>query len=379
MQLFGVVILGRGLAPVVAKLLGSRASLGHNHRVRPGVDDLLAAPVGVALLDRLELAERGMFRPFHSLQDSDPAAVEAAAERVTSNSLGDLLGMAMGAAYHLAGPWSSGAVDSLTWAYRLAPARRQLAESVWRRFAPDLCKPGDTAAQEYWVDDPVPSRPVQAAFTDYAHGYSNGEFTWAGVWTTTAPPPEVHDELVLAWEFAGRQVSRWLLPVRPGSRVWEMERPADWARLVETFPRAATKEHGGWELPGPNQRPTELGYLLSVPGQHAARVGHLRHLVPDWAAVAHDYDGVHLSWAGFLTAEGFVSDLPDRGVAMLRYWSSERTLWLRDVFGEPGPLGPPSLSGAAYGTEGIDVGHGNPQRRIADQAELDLRLGRRAL
>src|SRR4051812_9124277 len=30
------------------------------------------------------------------------------------------------------------------------------------------------------------------------------------------------------------------------------------------------------------------------------------HLLPDWAAIAEDYEGVHLSWAGYLAAEGLV-------------------------------------------------------------------------
>lgn len=34
-----------------------------------------------------------------------------------------------------------------------------------------------------------------------------------------------------------------------------------------------------------------------------------------------------------------MSDLPRNDAAMLRYWFSERTLWLADVFGEPEPLG----------------------------------------
>lgn len=68
-----------------------------------------------------------------------------------------------------------------------------------------------------------------------------------------------------------------------------------------------------------------------------------RHLVPDWASVATEVDGVHLSWAGVLTAEGCVTDLGDGDVAMLRYWKGERTHWLNDVLGEPVPLGPPPV------------------------------------
>ena len=78
--------------------------------------------------------------------------------------------------------------------------------------------------------------------------------------------------------------------------------------------------------------------------------------MPDWAAVAAEFDGVHLSWAGFLSAEGYVSDLDGDDVTMLRYWFSERTLWLRDVFGEPIPLEAPNSDSAGVEV-GVDVRH----------------------
>lgn len=76
---------------------------------------------------------------------------------------------------------------------------------------------------------------------------------------------------------------------------------------------------------------------------------------PTGGNVACEYDGVHLSRAGFITAEGFVSDLGDSAATMLRFWARERTLWLRDAFGEPEPLDAPSLTGNVSGALGIDV------------------------
>ena len=100
----------------------------------------------------------------------------------------------------------------------------------------------------------------------------------------------------------------------------------------------------------------------------------MRHrLVPDWAAVAADYDGVHVSWAGFLTAEGYVSDLDGGDVTMLRYWFSERTLWLRDVFGEPIPLDTPH-SDIADIVLGIDV-RNDDIRRAHDITVLRAQRG----
>jgi hypothetical protein len=330
----------------------------------------------VALLDRLEVAAREVFRPFDALDDSDPVAVGTACDRVRNMPVGDLLAATLDAADSLAGPWSSGAVDSLTRAYQLAGARRALAEVVWFRFASGLGGPADPDAQEHWLDEPDPSRPLDAAFGDYEQVYGNGEFTWAGVWTVASPPPETHDSLVAAWELYRGPISRWRLPVRRDARVWEIDHPGDWVRLVEAYPRVATRPHYGWELPGPNQRRGELSRLFAVSGQHAARVGIGAHLVPDWAAVAEHYDGVHLSWAGFLTTEGYVADLLDDGVAMLRYWGSERTLWLHDVFGQPQPAELPALSGAISGALGADIRRNAPRRRFTDLRDLNRRLRR---
>ena len=68
----------------------------------------------------------------------------------------------------------------------------------------------------------------------------------------------------------------------------------------------------------------ELSTLLAVLGQRAARTSIRRHLVPDWRAVAERCEGVHLSWAGFITTEGCITDLGHGDIALLRYWFSER-------------------------------------------------------
>jgi hypothetical protein len=171
-------------------------------------------------------------------------------------------------------------------------------------------------------------------------------------------------------------VSRWQLPIGSDARVFEVHCPADWVRLVTAYP-ATGRPHPEWELPGINQRPQELAELLAVDGQHGARSSMRRHLVPDWAAVAADYDGMHLSWAGFLTTEGYVNDLGDGDVALLRYWFSERTHWVRDVFGEPVPLDAPysDLDGVALG---VDV-RSDVARRDQDRAVLQAQRGQRTI
>ena len=228
-------------------------------------------------------------------------------------------------------------------------------------------------AQQWWHSGSpvveVRARPRFRAFDDV---YGAGQFTWAGMWTVSDPPSEVHGDLIGAWELEPDPASRWQLPVRPDARVFEVHRPADWVRLVTTYP-ATGRSHPEWELPGINQHPRTLDVLLAIDGQHGARTSIRRHLVPDWAAVAADFDGVHLSWAGFLTAEGYVSDIGDGDVALLRYWFSERTHWLHDVFTEPVPLAAPHCDPAGA-LVGVDVRR-DLGRQADDRAILRAQRG----
>lgn len=340
----------------------------------PGlVDALLAAPAGVVLLAALEREPRPdvSFLPLPA--GSDPAAVGRAAAWVAGAPTGAVLAAAVEAAEALAGPWSPAAPGNLAAAFGSAAARRPIAEALVTAHGAALGAPFDPGAQEVWLT----GRPVGPGprFVDLGDVYGGGEFPWAGLWTVTDPPAAAHDGLASAWGLFEGPVSRWRLPVRPGARVWTVDGPDDWAALVRAYPRPAVVLHGGWELPGPNQRTADLAGLLAVPGQTAARDAVAAHLLPDWAAVAADRDGVHLSWAGFLTAEGRVIELGHGAVTMLRYWASERTLWLADVFGEPELRSAPRLSGRVSGLLGADPGR-DPARAAGDRAELARLLGR---
>ena len=90
--------------------------------------------------------------------------------------------------------------------------------------------------------------------------------------------------------------------------------------------------------------------------------------------VAVDWDGVHLTWGGFLTTEGLVIDLGDNDVAMMRGWGSERTLWLNPVLTDPVPLSRPPLTGRMNYNTGVDV-RTDEKRRAEDLDWLTDRLG----
>lgn len=307
------------------------------------VEALLVSPLGVTLLAVLESgADADGGWTGRSSATSTAETVASAVEAVGTMSFGQFVDAAVYTSVLESGPWIGSAPLNVANAYRNAEARAPIAEAILDRFGEALHAPLDRGAQQWWTDDQLCREPVTQRFVDYEQVYGAGQFTWAGLWTVTDPPREVHDQLVAAWEYEVGPVSRWWLPARPEARVFEVHRPDDWVRLVSEHPSEG-RPHPEWELPGVNQHPLSMSPLLAIPGQRSARTSIRRHLVPDWRLVATSYDGIHLSWAGFITAEGCISDLAGGDVSMLRYWFSERTLWLADVFGEPRPAPLPTL------------------------------------
>jgi hypothetical protein len=118
----------------------------------------------------------------------------------------------------------------------------------------------------------------------------------------------------------------WPLTPRPAAEVYEIRGPEDWTALVGRYPLDVTKSrwHDWFKVTG--------------------RAG--TWLIPDYAAVAADYDGVHLTVGGYLTTAGRA--LPVDGTAgsnaaatMLAGWDPDLTYWLTDVLdpvpGDPVP------------------------------------------
>ena len=339
------------------------------------VDEIIASPVGVAMLAAAEARVRDDVARFDFHGASEPGTVLRASAAMAATDAGAFLALVLDAATRVAGPWTSGAPEALALAYEAAADRRPIAETVAGRFGELLQAPLALGRQEWWHSNREFEPPFDRKFVDFGRVYGNGEFPWDGLWTVTDPPPETHDALVDTWELFPGPISRWRLPARDDARVWRIDCPQDWVDLVERYPREAPGPHSGWELPGPNQRVGETARLLATPAQHAARAVVRRHVLPDWGCVRHDFDGVHLSWTGFITTEGRVSNLADGSVTMLRYWGSERTLWLADVFREPEPLSAPALSGRVNGDEGISVRDDAP-RQQRDLLVLRSLLGR---
>jgi hypothetical protein len=340
------------------------------------VDELVRAPNGVLLLAWLEAEHHSDRSIGHEVENSDPLAVARAVESVSLMSFGEVVTHLVDAATRLGGPWNPTAVANLTHGYQHAAARLEIADAVASRFEQDLRDGPDLPNQEFW-NCGHHLGASSASFRDFDRVYDNGEFTWAAVRTASPHPADSYVSISVTTDAGCELTTRWRLPVREDVRVWRVDGPSDWVRLVASYPRPAHRQHHGWELPGPNQRGEPgagVGGLAQRSGGGAARTTIAGHLLPDWAAIAEDYDGVHLSWAGYLTTEGLVVDV-DTAVTMLRYWDGEQTHWLADVFGEPEPL-PPPPNGEGRGTNfHIDV-RADPTRRDQDLEVILSMLGR---
>ncbi len=93
------------------------------------------------------------------------------------------------------------------------------------------------------------------------------------------------------------------IEVEAGARIFEINGPDDWHQLAARYP------------------------LPTVQDTTTAS----REMVPDWALVAEDWDGIHLTFGGFLLS-AFVTVSGASGWSTLRTWESESALWLRQAF-----------------------------------------------
>jgi hypothetical protein len=98
---------------------------------------------------------------------------------------------------------------------------------------------------------------------------------------------------------------------QPGARIYEVDAPAAWSDLVARYPLTVTdsRRHDWWKI--------------------TRRAGHW--LLPDYQAMAVDYDAVHLSVYGYLSCAGRAVDVGP-AASMIAGWDPDATWWLSDIF-----------------------------------------------
>jgi hypothetical protein len=164
----------------------------------------------------------------------------------------------------------------------------------------------DVLKNERWARDKMDADP---------------EASWSGEWWSSPP-----SDLVRTTRSLGRPgpAGLWLVEdglgweravthrvaVPAGARVYEIDGPDAWAALCRAYPLDVTeqKRHDWYRTTG--------------------RYG--RWLMPDWAAVAVDHDGVHLTAAAYVAAAGTVIPVGDDTAGVIAGWGPDETYWLSD-------------------------------------------------
>lgn len=116
----------------------------------------------------------------------------------------------------------------------------------------------------------------------------------------------------------GRQLARcWPVAPQTGARVCEISEPGQWAALVDRYPLEVSRSRRhDWR-------------------QATGWAG--RWIIPDYAAVAADWDAIHLTVAGYLTTAGIAVPIGAGARTMLAGWDPDATWWLNDVLSFTSP------------------------------------------
>lgn len=155
------------------------------------------------------------------------------------------------------------------------------------------------------------ARPTDPAAPFSGYWWSTPELTRL---VTTTRAVQGLGSIQLAWQedsLGHSDAAIWpLTPIRR-PRVCEIDGPGSWIRLVANYPLDVTnaRRHDWYKLTG----------------------RHGTWLIPDWSAVAEEWDAVHLSVAGYLTAATRSLRVAEDAATVLAGWSPDETWWLTDV------------------------------------------------
>ena len=154
----------------------------------------------------------------------------------------------------------------------------------------------------------APDTPM-SNFERYAQKRSNGLFTSTLIGGTSSMFAALDRKTGdIGHSVPGPPWASWHLGAPKSARIFEINGPLSWHELCTRYPAEGTISH-------------------TIP-DFSADDG---RLVPDWPAVADDWDAVHLTFGGLLTAEQVRVESPS-GWTYFWAWDVEETLWLRWLF-----------------------------------------------
>lgn len=154
--------------------------------------------------------------------------------------------------------------------------------------------------------------------------------------TSTLYGQKLASKLVVYDEGVGDHICQfplawWTIAFTEHPRVFEIHGPSDWHDLCVSYPARGTNDD---------------------------------RLVPHWGLVSQEWDGVHLSLGGLLTAHQNRYE-SSAGWSMLDSWQAEQTYWLRALNSESkrqpdfdrghSPMGPQCLCIPHFGEDGAEL------------------------
>lgn len=261
------------------------------------VEQLISAPAGAVLVAALELEERTDAWWGDWSGDSNPDAVNRAAERMAARTFTEICHHLLMSTFELC-PWVPGAEETGERALATAKRRRPIAEALITHHGDKLEAGLDTSlGQELWISTDSGCQPP-TPFAPASPVYGDGQFAWSSLPTTTQYDSDLLDAKVWVTDFNDGDFERWRLTVGQDVRTYELRSFEDWHRLVGRYP--AHRSDG--------------------------------NRAPDWDAIAADFDAVHLTWLGLLTAHYNSVAAQEAGVITLNFWFDEETRWLHNCF-----------------------------------------------
>ena len=218
---------------------------------------------------------------------------------------------------------AAGTPDAHWWTEPVDRSRQRYTQFLDQHPLPEPLLTGAAESAGAWLastlDDErsAHDRPEDPAAPYSGHWWSSPTHSRLPV-TTRGLPALGAVRLVLVEDGLGWQSARcWPVAPEDGARVYEVCGPGQWAELVDRYPLDVSKSrrHDWWRATG-----------------RAAR-----WLIPDYAAVAADWDAVHVSVAGYLTTAGIAIPADDGACTMLAGWDPDATWWLNDVLSLTSP------------------------------------------
>ncbi|WP_213817085.1 hypothetical protein [Glaciihabitans sp. dw_435] len=214
---------------------------------------------------------------------------------------------------HLTDSWASGVSDDQAFLF-------------WRirEYPPQLKLTDIRSGVQLWQKRVI-RQETESAAINRRHGRS-----WSGEWwsipnpsgapSTTGVTPEGTLGLWLVEDSAHEdEANVQELEILRSARVFEVTGADSWADLAARYPLVVTEsKRNVWRQATGHKGPW---------------------LIPDWSAVADDYDAVHVSLWGHLVTAGMPIPVPGtESYTMLAGWTPDETYWFSDVLGPKGDI-----------------------------------------